>query len=988
LTETFIEIVQKSKRKEIIPFLQSLSPQDRKALVPELKKQVKEHLTYRERNGTWRQKANERQRIILLYTAFVCYNLADFEKFPIAATILAEEQLEEVISWYCPTWFNDYVNRLARGEFMVYTMNYGWMMQLNERGLITPSPELVVRLLPQFIHKQVDRRSRYAPENLLLYPATLTEHIWYLFELESSVHAIGLWNEETRKFEKDTMWMAAFKHYVTVGKLDRMRVLKESLLASNRNFNKLSSGWFADLFNNLEPTKEELLLLQKELFSLLGASHSKPVNTALQYIKKIQADKQFTVAGFLDYTPVLLASSTKSTVAAALMVLEKLAARHADSRQVIVQAVMQVFVHADDDLQQRAARIIESHQAVLDGPLQEELMAFAPSMLTAARKTLETIIAHNNPGTEPATGEEETIEETPATGMSLPVIDSIDELVFMASQAFDNNQSWHIDLLPAALLHWVPLMQGTEVAKLEPALQRALQLMKQGVSSQQGRLDHMLSVFFIDVCVHLLRSRGTDAGVLDRLFTSYRMEDKTGVSYWQRINPGTSYLADWRGNDRHHAYLPYKRVLQEALFRIRKNSSLPLMSTPTHEPAWIAPVVLVERLWQHQQAGQWPDEMDLQIALARCNLHETTEAVTLAEERLQEEYRDLCLFLFGRHEEPQGPITLPGVWMAASLSRPVKKQYEALRALGCYHKSLAFYTGQHEWEPVIEEYIDTRYDYKLGKTVKEKALRKVLQVHVVRAEKKEEQKEEQQKDSGIKGLFRKLMAKPKQITAALINTPALVLYDQMELKSQYFFVEHNDIRRLLLLAPCNPEPLLSWLLISTMKEPVFSSEFDKRTVIAALQALHEIWDRPGNMAHLFIGTAMIASDKTVAGIAGEIWLQQAPSHKIDSALLGKVIGLYGRIEFMPMKRLTDLMTQKLMRISPAHNKCLQVMTEHILQELPDEPVRNLKKLLEIYGELLHTNKMSISNTAVAGKIKIWSNNTTLKKAAGQLLAAL
>ena len=81
------------------------------------------------------------------------------------------------------------------------------------------------------------------------------------------MHGSSRWlNFEDDASKKQLDWIFLFSTFVTEGRLERFRVLQASLLASNRNFNKVLSGWFAQLFTELEPTKEELLRLQKELF--------------------------------------------------------------------------------------------------------------------------------------------------------------------------------------------------------------------------------------------------------------------------------------------------------------------------------------------------------------------------------------------------------------------------------------------------------------------------------------------------------------------------------------------------------------------------------------------------------------------------------------------------------------------------------------------------------------------------------------------------
>lgn len=88
-------------------------------------------------------------------------------------------------------------------------------------------------------------------------------------------------------------------------RIDRIRVLKESLLAVNRNFNREQTCWYATLFTSLQPTADECLQLQEALFSTFYCPHSKHGTTALQAIKKYPNIRSFTVMSlfpaFLSY---------------------------------------------------------------------------------------------------------------------------------------------------------------------------------------------------------------------------------------------------------------------------------------------------------------------------------------------------------------------------------------------------------------------------------------------------------------------------------------------------------------------------------------------------------------------------------------------------------------------------------------------------------------------------------------------------------------
>jgi hypothetical protein len=326
------------------------------------------------------------------------------------------------------------------------------------------------------------------------------------------------------------------------------------------------------------------------------------------------------------------------------------------------------------------------------------------------------------------------------------------------------------------------------------------------------------------------------------------------------------------------------------------------------------------------------------------------------------------LFLLNENAEPKPPFLHKAIWMVASLAKKDKKTYSAFESFSYYKKSFNNYTGQLKWESANEEYTYNRYDYQSRKEVPVKDRRKILRVSKVYAERKE---------SALKKIFSGLLNTAK-------DDPPMVS-DYLTFKTQYLSVEQNDIKRIMLLVPNNLEAVLADIINQCMQYPTFSEETSKKTVIAALQVLHEISDNYGEMVHLFIGTCMISSDKTVANIAGEIWINSVTSNKISNEKLGEVIGLHESIEFAPLKRFTDLVTQQLFRISDKHNQALQIVIENILKQLPAKPITNLKKLLEIYAELLAINNSSITDITIISKLEDWKIYGSLNKISNALI---
>lgn len=714
-------------------------------------------------------------------------------------------------------------------------------------------------------------------------------------------------------------------------------------MATNRNFNKTLSGWFAELFIKLDPSKKEIFQLQSELFATFNSPHSKPLSTSLKFLKKIAADKSFNVEAFLGYVPLLLASETKGIVTSALMILEILARKREDCREEICIQSCQALLHPDDSLQSRAAKLIQKYGNSSSGNIKDALKPYEENLFVNARSLLQDfmpVAKREDPAGEEQN--EKVVEISPVVVQEneIGAVKSFDDLLFLMSQSLDNNEPYHFDLLPAALIDLQDEVKGENIAKLEPAFQRAYKLLMNDWTSSTGFLDNMLATFLIDYGRYLVKEFPVEAQSIRKLHGSFTQKD---VERNKQFGLRIGFLREWKTQSG-GLYEPGKMLLLNALEKLQKKEQLPLLSTPTHSPGWLSATVLVVRLGQYQSAGVKPQDMDLQVAISRCRLEDIEEALGLANKLLRGEFLRLIKFLL-KGGDPEGPFGLTTAWIIASLSQ-LKEVPEVFEDFSSNQLTQNFLTGQHNWKSFGEEVSYDRYDYKKKKNVKVQDTRKVLQITY----------EERKKKNILKGFLSKLKISKNQDES--------LIYEYLLIKSTYLSAEYNDIKRLLMLIPNNPEPLLAQVIRKSLPHPNFWEEGDRKLVIATLEILQEIWSDSGKMAHLFVATCMISSDKTVRAFAAEIWIKGVQEGTINSILLGEIIGVHEAIEFAPLKRFTDMVMSNMFQISNKHNTALENLLTALIIQLPVEPIRNMKKLLEIYQEVLFSNGGNLTQELV------------------------
>ena len=255
----FAKLLLSEQTDELIPFLQSLTEGEKLTLIPYLQVLNQEYLEYYGQGYTRSRQATDAQVRMLGLASFVCLDRESFENLNVHNYLLNVSVLENVLHWYCPAWFSDYVNHYAESHYLPACFSYDYLVRLMQKGWVRPPEEVVTQFLPQLIYELRDHQWVYCPENLTRHDITIEQHLWYLFRHETTIN----WSDRYLLYgehdQHETDWRYTLKLLAEGGKIDRRRLLKETLEAASRPFSKTLSQWFVDLLHYLEPTPEELL---------------------------------------------------------------------------------------------------------------------------------------------------------------------------------------------------------------------------------------------------------------------------------------------------------------------------------------------------------------------------------------------------------------------------------------------------------------------------------------------------------------------------------------------------------------------------------------------------------------------------------------------------------------------------------------------------------------------------------------------------------
>ncbi len=967
------------KEKDIIPFLQSLNDKDKRSLVPFIKKfrkKINETYIVEEKAGwgTYNKnefKYSEKKRDLVDMACFVCFNKTDIKRaiFNIANLSVSDEYLKKIIPWYVPKWFEEVVNKGNPWE-----LNYDKMMQLFKQGLINPSNGLIIRRLPIWI---IERKwenniaDLYKPERLLKYEETLKDHIWLLFEEDSEINNQYAYLNTGNHTGGRDLWIETIISLVTEKRLDRQRVLIATIYTSTKGFNKSLSGWFFDLLIKLNPSIEEILSLQDELFSVLNSPHSKLINTVLKYFKQLASNEKFKFKAFIDNSSIILNSETKSVVNSTLMILDKIAKTHETIRVEICIKASEALINLDEKIQSRAAKLIVKYGDPQNSTITDEVSLYTDNLFHSTKELLKDY-----------SNFEEEVQETEHYAESLKILseenkitelESLDDLIFFVSQSIDNNEVYHIDLLLSYLPKLNLLLNSDNVSKLEPVFKRALDLsMFRNSNSQIGQLESDAAFYINDFAKLLLKkypdklsdfNKYRDTKIQNLLETGY---DKTSIKL---------SLEEIEKHPIHDfIYHIHYSLFVKSKILIRKNLSVGFLCTPTHEPCWIDPEILLNRIIKYENSSESIDLYDFQLAFGRMPLYpDNKEFISKIDLIKDLEIRNIFKYHFDEINIRSVKINRPDLWLQSVLSKNNEDEINYFQDQ--FNYKLIKESGQYNWTCQLGDYIFKSYDHSKRKLVDKTGTKIELRF-------KDFYTEEVKKKSvvsSIAGVFRKKRM-PNKISS-------IYEYMHFDISKYYVVIWDNDETKFLNLSPNNPSSFLSHVIHHNLKESTFFDETGKKNMTNLLKGLYEIWYRADykESTYLFLACGLLCSEKVARELAGELWIKANSENNMNNVILGKTIGKLQYGPYAPFKRFTDLISANLFNVSKLHNNSLLIVINNMFSEMNETPIRGLKKLLELYHELLLKFPETKLNNRSKEKFGKWSETKSLKPVIQKIL---
>jgi hypothetical protein len=1007
-SDTFEQIIRHQGVPDLVPFLVQLAKKD---VVPVRERVLaldEELNELRELEpNTWGNSATPEQHFMLYLTGFKTYSRKEALSRRFGLWQLTAEYREAfwtVLENARPTWLTDWLLRRSELGFW-QAHSYTQLRELEARQLIAYHPQLFALALPGLVPALGVELSQpgHVPKNAL---EAVTARIqqdntllhrdsWLLFEFDTVVSSVQgrvqlpMTTEFAEAHRSDTgrypweqweqlhpsqqiTWLDVLATLTKAGYLDRGEVLTRSLLALRRDFRRPLLAWFKNLFLSLKPTIAELLARQTELVELL--SHPLPlvVNFALDQLKPLWTEADFQLkAPLLQAEGLMVRADIAATLKTLLTSLGKLLKSQQAHAPTVARLYAAALPHADAAVQERAARglaaLLQAKKTGLAAVEQQAATAAiqeAAELLAAPARALLAPWLVAPTAAEPAAAYKPHSAFIPDLSPATVVVPVADwpELLFLTGQVLKHDDPLALERWLDGLLRLRAQLPADYAKALQPYLVQLWPELKGKPEAERPALLQGLPL------------ASGHAGLVQALLLSWALSFEAPLVEWVELRD-TYNVAD-----------PLVRVAQQRLVFVetllRAGQALPLLSTPTHAPHWVAPTALVQKLLAYEAAQQEPSATDLAIALARtAHVHpaEAAAARALLPQLQHPGLRTLLTWLLGPPMEPLPPVpthrpsrrrqvvaqqlpgapnaatlaeALPQLWAVAARTKQPAATYPALDGLAAaglpgvvqpwqpsWHVVAQSKTYIDKWLPdqpeVTENWSELRVTTPLTADAVPAPLLYSLHATV----------------PGEPGRFR-LQNYVGHLAAAFPFLAALV--------PQYPAPLHWHALRLS--AAWVPSELMSPVLHSLLAP---SPHFDEAaTLLLALGLAHEI--------------------ASCQGLAVEVLLASVAQQRLVPAPLGRTLGQLLAGGFVAAQPLVTSLAQ-VRAVSPALDAVLSELLGALLPELPATPIRGLRRLLEAYADLVARTRQLVPAAAQA-RLREWRPVANLKKAVNALAA--
>ncbi|WP_284652962.1 DUF6493 family protein [Flavobacterium terrisoli] len=619
------QIIKSRNIAQLLPFLQENAKGNVEVLKNHIKKCKRYWMTYIDLNEDpeyktrekyhWGTRGDKTQIEIISLSAVALFNKTDIAAWDEVVDILRnadKPHILEILLWAKPNWTTAFIlDKIKKQDWM--TFDYQKLRFLESKEIISYNPELFAICLASFNDWNATIKTpeyiKYIVGDKTACERDVPELFNYETNLQNSFYRIN----DTDKYNENSTWELGYKSLLAEKKMAIPFFVENALLIQTKEWNNNLKSFYRKRIDELNLTAEDLIPFQDNIFPFLHNPYPPITTYGMELIKVMQEHPKFKAKAFIEWLePTMMRSDCKAAIKLALPVLEKLVKANPKLSKTVANIIADVFMIADLNLQERAAKILVKTASKKDTELSDKLSSYAALIQSPVKGILSTFFDEELLAVDEATLEAYTYNSQKAKVLLEEVTLPKDwnDIVYQFGSFITSDEVLDTEILLNAYITQRHLFPGDFTKQLQP-------YEKQLDKSYFEAIHKSFAAVFFE---HKVK---TIVGRIKIIDNSYS-ELKT----LKLINLFINKVQD----------------------KIDISSTIPLLSFPTHKPHWVAPKVLLERIIEHQKSQESIMAVDLAVAIARMPRENIEEALPLLEE-INGEIKDIMAFCLGVTKE-------------------------------------------------------------------------------------------------------------------------------------------------------------------------------------------------------------------------------------------------------------------------------------------------------------------------------------------------
>lgn len=613
------------------------------------------------------------------------------------------EKLNEVLIDRRPAWLDEFITDALDRDGRARGSWFSLARHCFDAGLIAkPKCDGYTLGLIDWIFWNRGKRANSILAVLKRHPDMLAD-IWRFFEVEGGGET-SLANSEKYggKWSNDQSWTKALKQLADDGKLDRQRLLDESLKSLARDFAQYRAGWYSRFHEYMQPTAEERAQRVDAYCNLLSSNIPPTVSFALNALEQVQKSGKLPPQPILGAISPALRAQQQGAVKQAMRIIEGFAGT-AKSRDVALNVSVVALEHPAAEVQQAALRLFRKHGV----PAGVKLSDLAESLAASVRREFADLLGQKATQPKSVPANNKLIAQAKALPQDLALQAGVPD-VLKALECGEPVPALVLDTAHIPRLD--PSKRTVPLADLDELIDCAARIMEE--PGDPDEIERML-----DGICRLCDQRPADFEKRTaQLAKRARHRAANGWGSWDsksELQPLAVLLLEWITGQKHTmerqrtwhsrkftgSTLIMQPRLEELLVRVRQRKPFQLLSAPTHQGGWIDPLEISERLANAEQV------MPQDAIVAMLRLAPEHRSVAHAVVTGKGEIPAAIRYALGG-ELPRSGIRDLALWHAASLARNFGSGDSAL---GRHFKKSAAFFEKANWKQSV--LVDDKGEY-------------------------------------------------------------------------------------------------------------------------------------------------------------------------------------------------------------------------------------------------------------------------------------